>query len=375
MASPRVLIISYAADYTAKAIKWALESVNIEVRFFDTSGFEKAINKSSFRYENDQTTFKLAGEASDPTHVWHRRHARRRINPNVHKADQDFVQRESSQFDLYLLKLLERQNTATWTDQPALVYAAENKLSQLQVAADLGLSIPSTLISQDADDIKDFLSSVKRAIIKPFNGYIWEINGAPRFEATTRRIQLRDLASRESVEVCPAIYQEEIAKKSDIRAVAIGSDLYAVRYTQKIADNVGNVEVDSRIFLRDSRLVGASEYIFPDSVRAKIFNMLDSFGISFASMDFLEADNGTLYFIDLNPGGQFLFNEHYFPEHKLLRAMAAHIVRTPADDLFGNLNIDSKSFESSKAFAEYQSVNDANGGVPLKQSSMYSVEA
>ncbi len=134
-------------------------------------------------------------------------------------------------------------------------------------------------------------------------------------------------------------------------------------------------EVDSRIFLRDSKLVEASEYMFLDSVREKIFNMLDSFGITFASMDFVESSDGKLYFLDLNPGGQFLFNEHYFSKHRLLRAMAAHIVRAPADDVFGDACIDSKGFESSTAFAEYQSVHEANGGVLLKQSSMYSVEA
>jgi hypothetical protein len=50
----------------------------------------------------------------------------------------------------------------------------------------------------------------------------------------------------------------------------------------------------------------------PELVSERLFAMCASLGIEFASADFVEDESGTMWFLDLNPEGQWAYLEDRF---------------------------------------------------------------
>ena len=62
----------------------------------------------------------------------------------------------------------------------------------------------------------------------------------------------------------------------------------------------------------DSRLdldVQVTPYDVPPTVRSSLVQLMTALGLKFATIDLKEAWDGTLYFLELNPQGQFLYVE------------------------------------------------------------------
>lgn len=119
------------------------------------------------------------------------------------------------------------------------------------------------------------------------------------------------------------MYQQAVERVADIRAVVIGDKVFATRYVFTGAESQ---HFDSRVNLRDDARMQATAVTLPEAVQKGLLALVRRFGLSYASADLAEAMDGSLYFLDLNPQGQFLFNEGWVPEYRLLDQMARHIV-------------------------------------------------
>ena len=97
---------------------------------------------------------------------------------------------------------------------------AENKAFQLQIAKDVGLEIPQSILSNEEKQIRDFVSS-KKAIYKTFYPHSW-INGVTTKTIYATDVKLEDLPSPEALSWVPGIYQSKISKDFDVRLNIFG---------------------------------------------------------------------------------------------------------------------------------------------------------
>lgn len=315
------LIISSPLDLHARAVAWGLQQYGADVTYFDTSS---ALSSPQALYtaQSDGCAYSLSNKPPFDT-VWDRRRFPKNTNDRVSASDRKFVRNELMVFERNLLQLLERTPDIRWVDPYENQRAAENKLAQLNVALSSGLMIPRTLVGSDPNAVRQFIKANGKVVVKPFISHLWVENDRPRYEAATALISSDDTLADASITVCPAIYQEAIDKAADIRVVLIGERVFATRYA---VGTSGHDHIDVRVNIRQGNVANVVTIDLPTTVVEGFHAMARDLGITYASADFLEDKAGNLWFIDLNPAGQFLFNESYLEELPLLDALVRHLL-------------------------------------------------
>jgi glutathione synthase/RimK-type ligase-like ATP-grasp enzyme len=323
MTHSSVLVISSPLDLHARAVTWALRQYGCDVSYYDTGAVGTEADWWSFDISDEISPIKTPSGAPRFDSVWDRRRFPKIADVRVHASDREFVAGESRYFDLAMLKLLDAQHDLRWIDPPRAIDRAENKLEQLVAARQCGLSVPRTLVSRNYARVRAFVEPMGSFVVKPFRGHLWYQDDTPRFEAIANRVEDPSVLTEAAVSVCPAIYQESVNKVADIRVVVIGSNVYATRYSVKAGLKA---EFDCRVNMRSEELTVAAPVEIDERTKTSLLALMKHFGITYASADFAESENGELVFLDLNPQGQFLFNEHFAPSHRLLDAMARHLI-------------------------------------------------
>lgn len=179
---------------------------------------------------------------------------------------------------------------------------AENKVTQLRVASEVGLDIPKTIFTNSLDDPRSFFGS-KSLVYKGISQYdpITNFYGKEADNPTTC-IDLESLPG--GLLVSPSMFQEEIEKRAEYRVTVVGQEIFVAR----MAPRKQPTEIDWRDALvkGEISLKGGD---LPMAYKAKLLKLVTSMGLNFASLDVIEDGSGRLYFVDLNPNGNWYWVE------------------------------------------------------------------
>ena len=116
---------------------------------------------------------------------------------------------------------------ALWVNPRTADLQARNKPVQLVVAHDLGFSIPSTLVSNDAETVTSFIEDgEKEHVYKVLTWYL-EPPDQMIFTSIVDADQVN--SDPQSVSITAGIFQKRIPKAYEIRATVIGDKVFAVR--------------------------------------------------------------------------------------------------------------------------------------------------
>ncbi|MFI0367760.1 ATP-grasp ribosomal peptide maturase [Actinomadura sp. 1N219] len=173
---------------------------------------------------------------------------------------------------------------------------AEYKPSQLRAAAELGFTVPATLITNDVAAARRFADEHGGVIYKSFRGVppsdgvtgvIW-----------TQRVKAADLD--ETLSVTAHMFQAEVEKTADVRITVVGRDAFASRI------EAPNPLLDWRS--GDWDQLKYTSIDLPEHLAARLVAYLDRFGLAFGCFDFaVDRVTGQLNFIECNPNGQWGF--------------------------------------------------------------------
>jgi len=206
-----------------------------------------------------------------------------------------------------------------WVSHPLTLRRAEVKALQLAVASRSGLKIPHTLISNDPERATAFVAAQgdTDCAVKPLLAVgVTDEEGGFRMPLTT---MLPRGHSLESVALAPTILQPYVEKAFELRCVVIGDQIFAAKM---------DTQADARSRI-DSRGGDPDHEIFelPHEVEASLHQVMDSFGLNFASLDMIVTPDGEFVFLELNPNGQWLWLEY---------ELGLPLVATMADLLMSN---------------------------------------
>jgi len=179
---------------------------------------------------------------------------------------------------------------------------AQNKIVQLQAALDAGLSIPETIISTDARSLREFAGKhrcITKGIVNAFH-----LDGKNLRSAFTSFVDVESLGKYDPTGI-PTLLQRAVEPAAMWRIVVVGGKTMGFRFHGQELLQVA----DSRPVERN--LEGAYLPV-PAQVAAKLARMCGALMIEFASADFMEDPLGELWFLDLNPEGQWAFLEDKF---------------------------------------------------------------
>lgn len=305
-----ILISTFVHDVTALTVATALQSIGCNAVRWMQPDFT---SRQTLSYQiSDQIPPALSADGPGIAIcdfkfdcVWLRRSSPPVISPAVvHRNDMAFAYGEALTF---------LQNFQAVLDPQALVInrrearmRADNKLLQLQAAREVGLHIPSTLVSNDPGKIKAFIDDHKAGVIyKPHCGKNWTEDDKS-FAIYTTRVTRGDLPSDDLVKALPGIYQANVAKAYEVRSTFFGSahlsaSIVAAEYKEGIDD--------WRILSSQNQESAWSSHVLPAAIAARVKRLMDRLGIVFGSADFIVTPEGEYVFLEINEQGQFLWLE------------------------------------------------------------------
>jgi hypothetical protein len=190
--------------------------------------------------------------------------------------------------------LLESLPVCRYVNHPADISRADFKATQLQVAAQVGFKVPATLISNDPDVIRKFVTEHESTIYKSFRGAPPTQDGHVA-AIWTQRVTQQDLD--DSLSVTAHLFQEEVRKVADARVTVIGRTAFASRVTTP------DGALDWRSGDWDALVYDAIDV--PEPIKDALRAYLDHFGLAFGAFDFALEVCGSWTFIECNPNGQW----------------------------------------------------------------------
>lgn len=202
-------------------------------------------------------------------------------------------QLERSQWNAFLRSLMVFDD-ARWMNHPANTYKAETKPYQLLAAARCGFSVPHTIIGNDVVEVQQqfhddlALKSVDTVYLRENRDALFAYTSIVRSEAL----------SDEIFHQAPAISQEFLSPKIDLRVTIVGSAVFAY----KILANGYAAPGDWRLHKREE--LTYSHYTLPENVSDRCVALCSNLKLPFGAIDLIEK-NGEFFFIEINPTGEW----------------------------------------------------------------------
>lgn len=293
-----VLIVGSPRDPHVAAVSRRLRESGRRAAFLDTESMEGARGLSAAFPRPG--AWGWGGRSSrEGAPAWYRRapfpEAFKRVQPRY----RGFVE---SEFRDALTACL-RSLRVRWLSPPESVHAAENKPHQLRVAAECGLRVPATLITSNPREARGFARRfgdgvVVKPIASPFSR-----RGASRAIYTTRLAKAH-LERLDDARTCPILLQAFIPKMDEWRVTVVGRRVLAVSIRPRRG---ADFPVDWRT--ADPRDLEHRAIRTPAAFERSVLRMVRALGLGFCSMDAVVGRDGVPRFLDLNPGGQWLWLE------------------------------------------------------------------
>lgn len=189
-----------------------------------------------------------------------------------------------------------------WLPPPGKAAEAEYKPLQLRVAAQCGLTVPDTAITNVPDAAHDF---VRRrpdecAVYKPFAPVRGTVDGQSHAVYATRVDAAA--ASGPGVATTAHLFQAWVPKAHEVRLTAVGGELFAA----EIHAGSDAAHVDWR---SDYNNLTYRACEVPTGIAAAVHRMLHHLALPYGAFDFVVRPDGQWVFLELNPNGQYGFVE------------------------------------------------------------------
>lgn len=306
MIQKKALILTSAGDVHSYAVAEALRRKGALALVWHTSDFPSRAEES-IAFSKGRRTLIVKGveiELENPqvASVWRRRPAFFLPEGVLHPADREFAQQECLSFRRSVFALLAPR--AFWVNPPQAALHASSKILQQAIAADVGLSVPDTLATNDPTQIKEFLARLKgRTIYKTFCGGTWE-NDSSVWVPYTTPVTAETLVDDDILRLTPGIFQATVPKDFELRITVMGQTVIAAKI---LSQSTAAGRLDWRKAYSELKF---EPFSLPKEIGHLCIEMLSRLGLVFGCFDFVVTPEGEYVFLEVNEMGQFLFIEH-----------------------------------------------------------------
>jgi hypothetical protein len=293
MAASQILLISNKRDTTADLVVLAAERHGIPIFRLNTEDLPDVRTKCSpaqteFAFEHSRGRFVI----TKGTGICYRRPSPPETSETIHIG-----QWMADQWQDFILGI-EATDDLRWISRPSSLRRAESKIYQMKLARAVGFKIPATLITNDFDAFLSFSKIHPQLICKALGGGLVGDEEQGSFIYTTS-IGSDVFPNAEDLRLAPVMFQENLAPAEHYRVTVVGSSAIPVRLT------FDEAVLDWRT-LRDPPRVEPAELSM--KLNSAAVALVQSAGLAFSSMDLMVRE-GDVYFLDLNPGGEWAWLE------------------------------------------------------------------
>lgn len=188
---------------------------------------------------------------------------------------------------------------ACWTNKRTAAATARLKPVQLRVAAQLGLAVPRTLISNDPDRLAAFVGA-KASVYKVLTWFYER----PHRMIFTSEVAAADVAmDPDAVRMAPCLVQDRVPKDHELRVVVVGQHVLAVRIDSQRRPET---RVDWR---RNQHALGYRHVHLSRTLEDALIAMNARLDLRFGAYDLIVTPSADVVFLEVNPMGQWLWLE------------------------------------------------------------------
>lgn len=179
------------------------------------------------------------------------------------------------------------------------------KMEMLIYAKELDINIPNTLITNDKKELFEFISVNKKVITKPIKegGIFNKVNlDSKKVSASMYTESLNENIIRKIPErFFMSMFQEQLNKELEIRTFYIGGKCYS---TAIFSQMDSQTDVDFRMY-NDQKPNRMTPYKLPYEFEKKVQLLMKKLDLITGSLDFVKTKDGEIYFLEVNPWGQY----------------------------------------------------------------------
>lgn len=296
---PYVLIVSTLADVATDDVVRRLSTCAIPHRRLNTEDYPFA-RTVVFKPQAMDDTQWLESEHEmlpPPATIWYRRLRSPAKPDGMDSGVYDFCLQENRATLLGAVLGC----SSRWMSHPTAIWQSEHKPFQLSLAARVGLRIPKTVITNDPSAVRKAFAEFQSMVVKPVRtGHV--MYQGHEFSIFTSRLLREHLDELESAKWSPAIYQELIPKRFDVRVTIVGKRVFAAAIDSQS-------DPKSLIDWRQTSNPQLPHYptTLPKDVTARLLDLMDLLGLNFGAVDLIETPDGDYVFLEVNPNGQWLW--------------------------------------------------------------------
>lgn len=175
-----------------------------------------------------------------------------------------------------------------------------NKLIELQIAKEVGLDVPYTIVTSDINIISNLLNNGKKLISKSVYNAFSFIQNDIGYTSYTSEINL-NFINKLPTNIFPSLVQEKVEKEYEIRVFYFLGKFYSMAI---LSQNNKQTELDYRKYdlKKPNRFI---PYKLSDKLKNKISLFMKKLNLNIGSLDFIKSTNGKIYFLEVNFMGQF----------------------------------------------------------------------
>jgi hypothetical protein len=220
-------------------------------------------------------------------------------------------------------------SSAFQLDPLLCVRKADHKELQLRRAHHYGLQLPRTLVSNDAQQVREFFSAQGEQLIAKMQSSFAIIRNGEELVVFTTKLDRDHLEELDRLCYCPMIFQELLPKKLDIRATVVGKRVFTAAIDSQKAERTS---VDWR---REGHATLDDWFAFqlPPQTESSLLALVEDFGLNYAAADFVLTADDRLVFLEINAGGEWLWlrSHHNLPiDLALAEVLTGRAERTPS---------------------------------------------
>lgn len=288
-----ILIVSFHDNPHVEAV---LRHVKREVTVFDVADFPSRCSLEVFFGAGaDRLVLRTDGRSAVSVEevgaVWYRRE--RPLVLDRALADQTsrlFAWSESTEALTGWWRTLD----CFWMNPPAADEMGQRKVRQLQLARQVGLAVPETLITNDPSSARSFVvEHLEHGVIRKALRNLAE---APR---STALVTAEDVARIDDVRYAPVTFQEFVPADLDLRVIVVEDEVFTAAIR-----SAPEYQTDYRMGIGSAEF---TPYKLPDEVAAALLELHRRLGLVYGASDFRLTPDGRHVFLEVNPAGEYLF--------------------------------------------------------------------
>jgi RimK-like ATP-grasp domain len=304
-----ILILTQPFDPHADHLGQMLGARGAEFARFDPADFPARASLSVGYAPNGQmrSLLRLGETAIDLTQlqsVWSRRPRPPVPHEQIQGVDtREFVTQECQTFVQDLWDTL----PCRWLPgHPTAIRRAQLKASQLRLAAELGLELPPTLVTNSREEFLDFYCQHNGNIVSKLVGPAFDrtVGEAASVSRYTEPVSKRDIGYAASLQYCPMILQAYVPKRLELRITVVGQDVFAAEIHSQQTHHTRH---DWRRY--DLGHTPHFPHALPPEVQERCVRLVERLELCYGAIDMILTPEGRYVFLEINPSGQYLWIE------------------------------------------------------------------